>query len=99
MTQQNKPSQEEARGDPPQNNVNITLINRPAFHMNLKRPRSEFRYLSLIALDAILLKKRLEEHPLDDRENLRLFQERLPKEYAAFTDVFLKAVSDTLTPY
>ena len=47
----------------------------------------------------MLLKKRLEEHPLDDEENLRLIQERLPEEYAAFTDVFSKAVSDTLAPY
>ena len=67
--------------------------------MNLKRPGSEFRYLSLAALDAILLKKRLEEHPLDDEENLRLIQERLPEEYAAFTYVFSKTASDTLAPY
>ena len=67
--------------------------------MNLKRPGSEFRYLSLIALDAMLLKKRLEKHPRDDEENLRLIQERLPEEYTAFTDVFLKTTLDTLTLY
>jgi len=99
LTRHNKPSQEEARGDPPQNDTNIALISGPAFHMNLKRPGSEFGYLSLAALDAILLKKRLEEHPLDDEENLRLIQERLPEEYAAFTYVFSKTASDTLAPY
>ena len=99
LTRHNKPSQEEAQGDPPQNDTNIALISGPAFHMNLKRPGSEFRYLSLTALDAMLLKKRLEEHPRDDEENLRLIQERLPEEYAAFTYVFLKTTLDTLTLY
>ena len=99
LTRHNKPSQEEAQGDPPQNDTNIALISGPASHMNLKQPGSEFGYLSLAALDAMLLKKRLEEHPRDDEENLRLIQERLPEEYAAFTDVFSKTASDTLAPY
>ena len=50
-------------------------------------------------LDVIIMKKHLEEHPLDDEENMHLIQEKLPAEYAAFTDVFSKSASDTLTPY
>ena len=50
-------------------------------------------------LDAMIMKKHLEEHPLDDEENMRLIQEKLPAKYAAFMDVFSKSASDTLTPH
>jgi len=50
-------------------------------------------------LDAMIMKKHLEEHPLDDEENMRLIQEKLPAEYATFTDVFSKSASDTLAPH
>ena len=92
------PAQEGSGGSLPQTDLNIALISGPAFHMNLKRPGTEVGCFTLAALDAMIVKKHLEEHPLDDEENVRIIKERLPVEYAAFTDVFSKSASDTLAP-
>ena len=53
----------------------------------------------MAVLDAMIMKKHLEEHPLDDEANLCLIQEKLPTEYTTFADVFLKSTSDMLSPY
>jgi hypothetical protein len=84
---------------PPQKALNIALIGGPAFHWNLKQPGTEFSYVTMAALDAAIAKKHLEEHPLDNEENMRLIQEILPRELDAFTDVFSKAASDELAPH
>ena len=91
--------QTKARKSAPRTGLDIALIGGPAFHRNLKQPGSEFGYLSLAALDAMIAKKHLEEHQLADEENMRLIQEKLPAEYADFADVFSKASSDTLAPH
>ena|SRR5436190_6198984 len=84
---------------PPWTSIHITLISGPAFHLNLKQPGTESRYLTMAMLDVMIMKKYLEEHPLDDKENMHLIQEKLPTKYAAFTDMFSKSASDTLAPY
>jgi hypothetical protein len=88
-----------AEESPPSSNLNIALVGGPAFCWNLKQAGSKFGHCTLVALDAMIIWKHLEEHPLDDEENLRLIQRDLPAEYADFTDVFSKSASDTLAPH
>jgi len=94
-----KSAQKKARGNIPQGPLDIALIGGPAFHRNIKQPGCEYGRLTIAELDAMITKKHLEEHPLDDEENLRLIQDKLPAEYAAFTDVFSKSASDTLAQH
>jgi transposase InsO family protein len=79
--------------------LNIALVNAAAFHHNLRQPGSQSGAFTLAALDAMIMKKHLEEHPLDDEQTLKLIQGKLPAEYAAFTDVFSKSASDELPPF
>jgi transposase InsO family protein len=83
----------------PQTSLSIALISGPAFHWNLTQPGTEAGWITMAMLDAMIMRKHLEEHPLDDEENMRLIQEKLPAEYAAFTGAFSKSASDTLAPY
>jgi len=91
-----RPQHEKNNNRAPPAVLDIALINGPAFHTNLKQPGSEYGYFSLASLDAMIAKKHLEEHPLDDEANRRWIQEKLPAEFADLTNVFSKAASDTL---
>jgi hypothetical protein len=72
--------------------VDIAGIGVAGYRRNLQDDQSIAFSTSLYEIDLLI------EKQLADQEDDRQVQERLPKEYTEFADVFSKAASDTLPP-
>lgn len=79
---------------PPLDSIDICEISANAFHFYLKRPQNEFFYTSLLEIERII-----EDRESEDPDTLQLIEERLPKKYDQFRDVFSKVASDRLPPH
>jgi predicted aspartyl protease len=75
----------------------IHELSANAMHFQMKKPDTEFFLTSIAEIDRILddRKKRL----MDDQETANLIDERLPKCYDEYRDVFSKVASDELPPH
>ena len=72
--------------------MDIAAIRVAGYRQNLQDDQSIAFSTSLYEIDLLM------EKQLADQEDDRQVQERLPKEYIEFADVFSKAASDTLPP-
>ena len=83
--------------------VNICCISAIGFYQNLKRPNTVTFTTSLYKIDWIIKdKEALAHNQLSGESKLidkELVEQKLPRQYWEFKDIFSKAVSDILPPY
>ena len=76
--------------------LDICMISANAFHFNMKRATSEFFTTSVYEIDRVIEEK---EQADEDPDTARLINEKLPREYHRYKDVFSKTDSDKLPPH
>jgi len=96
MTDPRKPRTRCRTSREPLPTIDIAHISATGFHFNLYRPENEVFQTSLYEIDRILEER---EQLTGEDEEVQCIQRLLPKEYAAYLDVFSKAASNILPPH
>ncbi len=82
-------------GSVPNTGLSICEIGPNAFYYLMKNRQNEVFFTSLYEVDRILD----EREPEEDLDTQELIENRLPKRYSAYRDVFSKTESDRLPPH
>ena len=69
--------------------MDINLISPAAFHFNLRRPGNELFSTSLYEINRLI----------KDRETAEEIEQKLPKTYKDYVNVFSKVTSNILPPH
>ena len=69
--------------------MDINLISAATFHFNLRRPQNKLFSTSLYKIN----------HLIKDKETAEEIEQKLPKAYKDYTNVFSKAASNVLPPH
>ena len=78
--------------------VDIAAVGAAPFHHNMTRKGSETFITSFLEIDRIIEEKRSNSRQQEDVEDDMLVEQKLPRCYRSYKDIFSKAASDKLPP-